>query len=267
MSPNDLKPLERFSERVEDYAKYRPSYPDSLLDYLDSKVGALQGLHVADIGSGTGILTKLLLQRGARVDAVEPNAEMRAEAEKELRRFPQFRSHAGKAEDTLLTENSVNLITCAQAFHWFDPRAAREEFARILKSPGWVALIWNDQRRDCALGAAYEQIKLHFGGENFKQVKEVTDKLDLELKFFFGDGAFETHYFKNYQDLDEQGLIGRFLSSSYAPTYDSPLRSEAAKALSEIFMKFQKTGLVRLEYRTELFIGKGGRPPQPPSHF
>lgn len=251
----DLNPTTRFSNRVTDYAKYRPSYPGELLDYLSSRIGGLRGSHVADVGAGTGIFTKLLLDRGAFVDAVEPNHEMRAAAEAELQGAAGFQSHSGTAENTGLPNSSVNLITCAQAFHWFDLQKTRKEFDRILKSGGLVALIWNDLDLASPVELAYEKVKNDFGGENFKNVEKITKDTGASLKVFFGKSNYESKFFENSQDLTKEGFTGRFFSSSYAPSKDSPHYTPAAQALHAVFDQYQSQGKIQLKYKTELFLG------------
>ena len=138
-------PTRRFSDRVDNYVRYRPSYPTAVLETLRSECDLSVATVVADIGSGTGILTRLFLENGNRVYGVEPNAEMRGAAEKLLRDFPGFESVAGTAEETGLAANSIDLVVAAQAFHWFDPDRAGMEFQRILRPGGWVALVWNER--------------------------------------------------------------------------------------------------------------------------
>src|SRR5712691_7831802 len=139
---------QRFSNRVADYVRYRPGYPPAVLDLLRTDCGLRPDHVVADIGSGTGILSKLFLENGNRVFGVEPNAEMRQAGEEYLASYDGFSSIEGSAESTTLADSSVDFITAAQAFHWFDPQAARREFARILKPGGWVVILWNDRRME-----------------------------------------------------------------------------------------------------------------------
>jgi len=137
---------QRFSNRVADYVRYRPGYPAALFDLLRVECAFTSNHAVADVGSGTGLLTKLFLENGNRVFGVEPNQEMRRAGEEFLHSFPKFTSVAGSAEATTLGDASVDFVTAGQAFHWFDPQAARREFLRILKTNGWVVIAWNDRR-------------------------------------------------------------------------------------------------------------------------
>ncbi len=138
----------RFSGRVENYVRYRPGYPPEVLQTLKSECGLEPNHVVADIASGTGIWTRMMLGNGNRVFGVEPNAEMRASGEQLLARFPKFISSAGTAEATTLADQSVDFVTAAQAAHWFDRKRAREEFLRILKPGGRLVLLWNQRRTD-----------------------------------------------------------------------------------------------------------------------
>ena len=153
-----LRSTERFSDRVADYVRYRPSYPPDLLDCLRRNCGLTPHWIIADVGSGTGLLTKIFLENGNRVFAVEPNAAMRAAGEEFLRGFEQLASREGRAEATGLEAHSVDLVAAGQAFHWFDRRRARAEFERILKPSGWVALVWNERLTSTPFLADYEQL-------------------------------------------------------------------------------------------------------------
>src|SRR5262245_64642768 len=136
---------QRFSSLVENYIKYRPGYPNEVIETLRSECGLTSGSIIADVGSGTGILTEMFLRIGNTVYGIEPNREMREAAERLLKDYPRFRSVASRAEETTLDDASVDFITAGQAFHWFDREKTREEFARILRPRGWVALIWNER--------------------------------------------------------------------------------------------------------------------------
>src|SRR5579884_1615786 len=145
---SELDPTGRFSGRAEDYARSRPRYPDAVLDALRRDIGLSPQTIVADIGSGTGILTEMFLRNGNVVYGVEPNPDMRRAAEQLLAGYHRFHSINGTAEQTTLPAGSIDLVTAAQAFHWFDAAAARREFRRILRPPYIVALLWNDRRKD-----------------------------------------------------------------------------------------------------------------------
>jgi ubiquinone/menaquinone biosynthesis C-methylase UbiE len=153
-----LRSTERFSSRVDNYVRYRPHYPKAVLESLQTNCGLTETSVIADVASGTGILTELFLQNGNVVYGVEPNHEMREAAEGLLKRYSQFRSIAGTAEETTLPETSVDFVTVGQAFHWFEIEKARQEFKRILKPQGCVALVWNERKDSSPLDHAYEQL-------------------------------------------------------------------------------------------------------------
>jgi len=252
----DLNPLRRFSDRVEDYVRYRPGYPAGVIRALCARAGLAETKAVADVGSGTGIFTGLLLGTGARVFAVEPNDAMRHAAETEFRARPNFMSVKGTAEATGLEDHSVSLVTCAQAFHWFDPALARLEFRRILVPDGWCALIWNTAivgGSDFAVG--YERIKEEFGTD-FQRVRHENIEKTGRFGAFFGAGGWERQIFENSQTLDFVGLKGRLLSSSYAPKEGHARYGEMMAALRELFDRCRSGGVVRMDYKTELFLGR-----------
>jgi SAM-dependent methyltransferase len=254
--PKDFNPLSRFSDRVEDYVLYRPSYPSSVISFLAANAGLSTASAVADIGSGTGIFTRLLLDTGASVVAVEPNDAMRHAAETALNHRPNFRSVKGTAEATGLPDESVSLITSAQAFHWFDPAAARKEFRRISMVRGTCALIWNTAVAGASeFGIGYEQIKESSASESDRVRHEDSEKSG-RFDMLFGAGNWERHVFENSQSLDLKGVKGRMLSSSYAPKEGHPRHGPMIKALEMLFDRCQKDGLIPIEYTTKVFFGR-----------
>jgi SAM-dependent methyltransferase len=179
---------QRFSNRVTDYVRYRPGYPSALIDLLRSECGLRPDHAVADIGSGTGLLSKLFLENGNRVFGIEPNEEMRRAGEECLAAYKNFSSVRGSSEATTLPDSSFDFITAAQAFHWFEPTATRREFLRILKPHGWVVVIWNDRRiSETAFGRAYEDLLVRYGTD-YARVKEAYPELQ-DMKKFFGSSA------------------------------------------------------------------------------
>lgn len=210
---------------------------------------------VADIGSGTGILTQLFLEKGNTVFAVEPNKEMRAAAETLLSKYGCFNSVNGTAEDTTLEQHSVDLVTAGQAFHWFDLEKTRQEFLRILKPNGWVALIWNDRKTDTTpFLEAYEQL-LNTYSIDYKKVDH--KKLDKEdFRRFFRPHGFKMKSFDNIQTFDFEGLKGRLLSSSYVPLKGHPKYQAMLNELRTIFLNFQIDNTVKLEYDTKVYFGR-----------
>lgn len=253
-----LRPLERFSDRVEDYARYRPSYPAEVLRFIGTKARLAETSVVADVGSGTGIFTRLLLDTGATVFAVEPNDAMRNAAENEFRARANFRSLKGSAEDTGLEDRSVSLVVCAQAFHWFEPNGTRKEFRRILARDGWCAVIWNTAVSDGSnFAIGYERIKNDFGTD-ISCVRVRHEDLGTKEQFdsFFGAGNWSRQVFENFQTLDFEGLKGRVLSMSYAPKEGRPRHGAMIAALRDLFDSCQERGLVRIDYKTRVFLGQ-----------
>jgi SAM-dependent methyltransferase len=245
----------RFSSRVDNYIKYRPSYPPALIDQLAVECRLADGASIADVGSGTGVLSALLLKRGYRVLAVEPNAEMRGAAERLLRNYPGFTSVAGTAEATTQAAQSVAAVTAGQAFHWFDRDRFRVECTRILQPGGYVALIWNDRRLDSTpFLQAYEHLLLTYGTDytsvNHKQIDEQL------IAAFFGAGGFRQARFDNQQVFDFDGLLGRLLSSSYAPEAGHPSHQPMVAELRAIFDAHQRGGQVVFEYDTIMYYGQ-----------
>jgi SAM-dependent methyltransferase len=220
-----------------------------------TEVGALQvGAVVADVGSGTGISTEPFLDRGHPVFAVEPNAAMRRAAGAAYDGRPGFVSVDGSAEASTLPDASVDLVVCAQAFHWFDPRRAKAEFARILRSPKWVALVWNRRStEETAFLRAYEELLLRFGTDYASIRHERID--DSVLGPFFG-GAYSFRALPNEQRFDFAGLEARLLSTSYTPPAGDPARTDMLRELRGIFDAHQVHGEVRMRYQTQMYVGR-----------
>jgi ubiquinone/menaquinone biosynthesis C-methylase UbiE len=244
----------RFSDRVENYARYRPGYPPEIIEMLRAEC-ALQPNHsVADIASGTGIFTKLLLENGNIVYAVEPNAEMRDAASEQLKDYSRVIAVAGAAEATTLPNASVDFITAAQAAHWFDLARARAEFVRVLKPEGWCVLIWNERRTSSTpFLREYEQLLLTYGTD-YKEVRH--EKTTATINDFFAPARFEERVFSLTQRFDFDGLAGRLLSSSYAPLEEHPQHAPMMKELSRIYHAYAKDNRVEFEYDTRVFYGR-----------
>ena len=244
----------RFSDRVENYIRYRPGYPAEVVRLLKSACGLAPEHGVADIASGTGIWTRGLLENGNRVYGVEPNAEMRQAGERLLASFPKFISVAGKAEETTLADSSVDFVTAAQAAHWFDRPAARREFKRILKSQGWLVLLWNERVVDgTPFLREYEQLLLNYGTDYADVRHERTTEAVNE---FFDPAPYEERDFPMRQDFDYAGLEGRLLSSSYAPGPGHPKHVPMLRELRRIFEKHAKDGRVAFDYKTRAYFGR-----------
>ncbi|HZZ44600.1 MAG TPA: class I SAM-dependent methyltransferase [Tepidisphaeraceae bacterium] len=244
----------RFSTRVADYVRYRPGYPAAVTEHLRDTIGLNAEWTIADVGAGTGISSKLFLDAGCEVIAVEPNAEMRAAATEWLQNSPRFHPIDGSAELTGLEKHSVHLIVCAQAFHWFDIAPARQEFQRILKPPGWVVLIWNDRDRNgSSFAEGYDSLLKQYGTD-YQRVRH--DRVPTErINEFFG-GKMEEAGFPNQQQFDFEGLRGRLMSSSYAPLEGHVHHQPMMGKLRELYDQYQVDGRITFEYRTRVFRGR-----------
>ena len=245
----------RFSDRAEDYARHRPGYPREILQVLGTWCHLLQEHAIADIGSGTGLLSQIFLENGNRVFSVEPNAEMRAAGEEFLRQYPLFTSVAGSAEATTLPDDSVDFVAAAQAFHWFEMESARREFQRILRPGGRAIVLWNERLlNETPFLREYEALLRRFGTD-YAKVHESYPRNEQMLEFF-GKNEFTSHALPNYQDFDFEGLSGRLRSSSYAPAPGHPQFEPMMQGLRRIFDAHQVNGKVRMEYRTRVYTGK-----------
>jgi len=250
-------PTTRFSDRVDAYVRYRPSYPHEIFELLEAQCGLDSPRSVADIGSGTGILTRLFLERGHAVHGVEPNRSMRIAAERLLAGFKGFTSVEGTAESTTLATDSVHLIATAQAFHWFDRVVARREFERLLKPDGWVAIVWNDRRKSSTpFLQAYEGLLLNHGTD-YHEVDH-TRVGHADLLAFFGPQGYQEAHFDNHQVLDFESLQGRLESSSYAPQVGTPGYQPMIEDLRHLFDTHNADGLVSLDYDTRVYYGQLG---------
>jgi SAM-dependent methyltransferase len=251
---NKTNPTTRFSDRVEYYIKYRPKYPKEILDFLKKELNLSIRHIIADIGSGTGFLSKMFLQNGNEVYGVEPNKEMRQAAEKLLSHYPNFKSIDGSAEFTSLDSGIIDFITAAQAFHWFDIDVSRSEFKRILKPKGWIVIIWNERVETTQFLKAYEVLLKTFSVDYQKvDHRNVDDKV---LTHFFGSKNYKFKTFKNEQQFNFEGLKGRLLSSSYAPLEGHPNYEPMINELEKIFRIFKEEGKVIFKYDTKMYYGK-----------
>jgi len=244
----------RFSDRVENYVRYRPGYPNEVMQELKAECGLTPSHVVADIASGTGIWTRMLLENGNPVYGVEPNAEMREAGERLPAAFRKFTSVAGTAEATTLANRSVDFVTAAQAAHWFDRARARREFVRILKPGGWLVLLWNERLTDStAFLRDYEQLLLAYGTD-YQDIRH--EHTTSEVNEFFDPVPFQERAFAMRQEFDYAGVEGRLLSSSYAPGPDHPRHAPMLRELRRIFDAGSVEGRVAFEYKTRLYFGR-----------
>jgi SAM-dependent methyltransferase len=242
---------ERFSDRVAAYVKYRPGYPSEILQVFRDAMNLTENSIVADVGSGTGISSKVFLENGNRVFGVEPNAAMRAAAEEFLRDYPQFRSVGGTAENTNLPDEAVDFVIAAQAFHWFDKQKTPIEFRRIARPNALVALIWNERRLDATeFLRGYEELLIKYGTD-YEAVRH--DNLDKGIFEDSFGAKFSVETFENAQSLDFDGVKGRLLSSSYTPSAADPRFEPMIAELRRLFEKCAESGKIQILYNTNIF--------------
>jgi SAM-dependent methyltransferase len=250
---HEQRPTHRFSSRVSDYVRYRPHYPRELIAWLGATIGFTRAWRVADVGSGTGIFTQLLLENGNDVNAVEPNDEMRREAEATLGSFRNFHSVNGSAEATTLADHSVGLVAAAQAFHWFDPVATKREFQRIARPDGWALIVFNTRRSNASpFMRAYDEF-LHTRAVDYGFVDHrLVDS--GRLGEFLGDYREWRFNFSVTHDLE--GVFGLSKSSSYTPAPDHPQHEAFYAALRALFEAHQDSGHIEFLYETEAYLGR-----------
>jgi ubiquinone/menaquinone biosynthesis C-methylase UbiE len=258
------------SQRVHNYIRYRPRYPQAVLDLLKAECQLTNSHIIADIGSGTGILAELFLQNGNFILGVEPDPDMRAGAEYCLEGVSNFTSIAATAEATTLPDRRMDFVTVGQAFHWFNLEQAKREFDRILAPQGWVVLVWNVQR---AKGTPFLEALQNFWEtkrfwkRSWQQSSEQMERAQAYrlspelvrqelLEPFFGSGAFKQKVFENPLICDSAGLRGRVLSNGPALKPGEPLYPTMLAALEEIFWTHQENGTVTIEHDTHVVYGR-----------
>ncbi|ARV57673.1 SAM-dependent methyltransferase [Nostocales cyanobacterium HT-58-2] len=245
--PYTWNPLSRFCDRAPDYAKYRPSYPAAAIDII------LEGMEtqfpiVADVGAGTGISSRLLAERGVRVLAIEPNADMRQAAE--LNPLVEFRE--ATAEATGLSDDSVDLVTCFQSFHWFNPEPTLLEFHRILKPSGRLAAVWNEWDKNDEFTAHYIDMVLE--ASNLPSNEKYRTTVEYLPSYHLVD--IKHHVFPYKQDVDLTGLIGLTQSQSIVPRSGSVLQ-QLISDLQQLYAQYcDQRGMVSLLYSTDVFLAK-----------
>lgn len=246
--------VERFSERVENYVKYRPGYPWEIIGFLEDKCGLESADTIADIGCGTGLSSIIFLENGNRVIGVEPNAAMRSAAAEYLSGFPNFSIVDGRSDGTGLAEDSVDFAIAAQAFHWFEPSSTRTEMLRILRPGGWICLLWNERQLDSTpFLREYEEFLIRHA-RDYESVRHENVDRD-RLNAFFGKEVL-TAGWPNEQVFDLDGLLGRILSSSYMPTRDDPAFETMFEELRSIFAKHAENGTIKVLYDTRLYAAQ-----------
>lgn len=251
-----MENTERFSNRVDDYVRYRPDYPVEVVRHLEKKGYLFDGARVADVGAGTGIFSALLLDEGYDVFAVEPNAPMRQAAVDRLGSNPRHHSIAAPAEATTLDDESVDLVTAAQALHWFDPVRARTEFTRITRAPHRLAGVWNRRITDATPFLREYEALLNEFGIGYQALMEGRDELESSLAPFFGHDDYALFTTPNRQLHDWDGLVGRLMSSSYGPKPDHPSHEPIMRRLRTVFEQHAVDGEIEMLYETRVYHGE-----------
>lgn len=242
MLPN---PTERFTGRVESYRRYRPGYPPELVDWLRAECGLRDDAAVVDVAAGTGLLTEIFLAAGFAVTALEPNDEMRAACATLEAKYPKLRCVPGTAEVTGLPDASADLITVAQAMHWFDQERARMEFARVLKPGRGCAVIYNNRRLGGdAFHDGYERLLREFGVDYMNVKEQHVGRKGLAQ--FFAPAEMCCATFLNQQQFGEEELLGRVLSSSYMPQPGHESFEAMKHGVSRLFAETQQNGRVTM---------------------
>ena len=247
-----------FSTKAADYAAARPRYPAAVFEHLRESRILFPAVQIADIAAGTGLFTGQLLYRGYSVTAVEPNAPMLAAADVSLGKYRKYRSIAASAEATTLADASIDLITAAQAFHWFDVEAVRREWLRVLKPDGHVVLVWNTRPLTDPLQKALDDLLGEFGGNKQAALDRQQDL--SKVPSFFAEDSFEMFELAHTQQLDRDGLISLALSRSAMPDRGTPEGERAVQKLWELFDTHASNGKVSVPYRTVAFIGRPALP-------
>jgi SAM-dependent methyltransferase len=249
-----LDPTVRFSVRAQAYASGRPGYPPQIAGFLARELQLPAGRTIVDLGSGTGLSSLIFLQAGFEVIGVEPNGQMRAQAERDLAHTPGFRSIAGSAQATTLPDASADCVIAAQAFHWFDLEATRAESMRILRGPPRAALIWNVRRtQESDFSRGYERLLLEFGRE-YPHIRERhTDEGSIQE--FFGGPHWRRNDFEHATELDFELLAARASSTSYLPAPQDSAYAPMMQALRQLFDSTQRNGRVVMHYDARVYYG------------
>jgi SAM-dependent methyltransferase len=251
VEPADPHPTRRFSDRAQDYARYRPGYPPAAVEAILDGLGASAALTVADVGAGTGIFSRLLAQHGARVFAVEPNAAMRGAAAA----HPRVTWVDGRGEATGLDAGSCDLVTVAHAFHWFDADAALRELQRVLRAGGRLAILWNRRSRSDPFTLGY-RAALEANDAEAPAERSAFDPATVTSTGRFRN--LRTRSFQNAQALSEEELIGRALSTSTVPR-EGPATERLLAMLRELHARHRgPDGRATMVYRTDLYLWDRG---------
>lgn len=250
--------MEFSSSKNEMYKKNKPVYSAALYDYLYSAVNISKDSVIADIGTGTGIFCRPMLERGSTVYGVEPDEKMLEIAKNDLSEYSKFISIASTAENTGLLDVSVDFITAAESFHLYDRELFKKESKRILKPGGKVILCWNTHAA-FKWGGKYNELALKYN-KIFRKYKINLKMADpKKLERYFKDGVYEKMEFDNDLIVDKGTFIGMHVANSYSPSPRDgqfELYQEFCRSFSEVFDEFAVAGQLYLPTATNVYIGE-----------
>lgn len=259
MHPDSVPPpvTQYFSGLASVYADHRPGYPGAAIEWI---LGGVAGpIRIADIGCGTGISTRLLAERGHHVIGIDPNADMLEQARRQTPASLLVEFRTGRGENTGLNKDSIDLVVCAQSFHWFDALAALREFHRILREGGRLALMWN-WKLTAAPGDEVDAFTVKFSALMAKAQADgaarglrVPSEREADPTQADSFTNARRRRFPNPQSLDLNGVLGRARSASYFPR-SGPVRDELESELRRLFDEYQHNGRVTLMHITEVTL-------------
>jgi len=244
---------ERFTDVVEDYNRYRPGYPAFIMEALEKNYKIEKDYVIADIGSGTGIFSRLFVEKEYMVYGIEPNDRMRKKSEQEFAMNSNFKAIKSTAEKILLADKSIDIVTVAQAFHWFETEKAINEFYRILKDKGMIVLVWNERKKkDNHFGPKYERLLRKYCPD-YEETNH--KKFTYEnIKEIFKGNSIDLYMIDNFQELNINSFIGRVKSCSYCLKEDHKNYYPFMEKLNELFNAFQSQGIVKFDYNTVMYV-------------
>lgn len=242
---------ERFSKQVDNYVKYRPHYPTEILNYLQNKYAIHPDMAVADIGSGTGISSKLFLDKGYQVFGIEPNENMRLASTKYLSNYEKFTAINGSAAKTTMQSNCVDIILAGQAFHWFNNEATKIEFERISKEKRLIVFLWNERNTKSDFEKEYDHFIERYALDYIAIKDRNIEPQNIEL--FLAPNPCELITFDNSQTLDFEGLKGRLLSSSFIPQQEHIIYEEMIEKLYHLFSKYKENNTITINYLSKVY--------------
>lgn len=240
-------------ERIDYYQKNRPSYPQEILSILKNRYGVHESQYVADVACGSGLFSKLMLKNHFEVIGVEPDEQMRDRAIQRLGKYEHFQLIEGTAASTGLPDNCVDMITVAQAFHWFDTPQTVKEFCRILKPGGLILLLWNERKTDHDLfHQEYESLLWDYAVDYDRSLHR-SYPMD-RIKHLFPSFSLRCHKLRNSQEMNLQSLMGRLESAHYCPPLEHPSYLPLMEGVKELYQSYKENGKIRLEHQCKIYF-------------